>query len=185
MGVICLFKNGCEFLKKFFAVDRAQKLTENTFISLTKYSDVNPRELQIHVDELYPHGVSVHGERYLINSNSHGQISSPAIELLFEYVRKAYFPEVSSRFQSFFACETLSEAQAFKTRYGNEENPIFEILSSNKCFRGNMNLLNNNRTSLVCSYIAHEYWKGSQGPDSQPFWELLLELPVTVGKQIE
>ncbi len=172
-------------MRKFYAVDRAKKLTENSVISLTKFGDVTPPMLQEHVDELYPHGVSVHGERYLINSNSHGQISSPAIELLFEYVRKAHFPEIGSRFQSFFACETIAEAQLFKAAYGDEENPIFEVFTSNKFFRGNMELLNNNQSNLVCSYLAHEYWKGSQGPNEQPFWELLLELPVTIGQRIE
>lgn len=172
-------------MNTFYAVDRTHQLAEGMTISLTKYDDVQPNELQEHVDILFPDGFSVHGKRYLLENSSHGNISEPAIELLFEYVRQAHFPEITSRFQSFFACETLEDARTFKIGFGDSESRIYEINTENSYFRGNMNLLDNSRTSLVCSYFAHDFWKGNAGPIPHVFWELMLELPVTVGNRIE
>ncbi|GAB2901710.1 hypothetical protein GCM10027180_34830 [Microbulbifer echini] len=59
------------------------------------------------------------------------------------------------------------------------------MYTENRHFRGNINLLNNDQTSLVCSQFAHAYWKGQQGPFPYCFWEVLLELPVTIGQRIE
>ncbi|EOW9210583.1 TPA: DUF2441 domain-containing protein [Vibrio cholerae] len=171
-------------MKKFYTVDRLGTLSSGTVIDITKYDDVNPKVLQSHVDELFPNGVSAHGENYLLKKGSHGQISSSAIELLFEYVRRAHLPEIKSRFECSFACESIDEAMAFRNRFGQPSDRIFEVLSDKPYFKGNMVLLDNNQTSLVCSYFADEYWKGNQGPIPESFWEILLELPVTIGDQV-
>jgi hypothetical protein len=171
-------------MKKFYTVDRVGTLSSGTVINITKYDDVNPKALQVHVDSLFPSGVSFHGENYLLKNDSHGKISSSAIELLFEYVRRSNFPEIPSRFECSFACETIEEAKVFRTNFGQPTDRIFEVFSEGSYFKGNMVLLENNQTSLVCSYFADEYWKGNQGPNPDCFWEVLLELPVTIGEQV-
>ncbi|MBV1839302.1 DUF2441 domain-containing protein [Photobacterium ganghwense] len=171
-------------MNKFYTVDRKGSLSTGTVIELTKYDDVNPKVLQEHVDSLFSNGVSSHGENYLLKNGSHGQISSSAIELLFEYVRRANFPEIPSRFECSFACETIDEAVKFRAAFGNPTDPIYEVFSENSFFKGNMALLDNDQTSLVCSYFADEYWKGNQGPRPSCFWEVLLQLPVTIGDQV-
>jgi hypothetical protein len=170
----------------FYTVDRVGNLSDGLEISLTKHEDIRPPELSLHVNKLYPDGVSAHGERYLLQSESRGNIASPAIELLFEYVRQSYFPDKPSRFQSFYACASVAEAQEFKRLYGSANNSIWEVKTDNNYFSGNMRLLDNNQTSLVCSYISHEYWNGNKGPkELHGIQELLLELPVTIGSKIE
>jgi hypothetical protein len=171
-------------MNKFYTVDRMNLLSTGTVISLTKYDDVDPIELQEHVDLLFPNGVSSHGENYILKNGSHGLISSSAIELLFEYVRRSNFPEIASRFQCTFACETLEEAEKFRSAFGLPTNKIFEVFTENSYFKGDMTLLDNNQTSLVCSYFADEYWKGNSSPASENFWELLLQLPVSIGNQV-
>lgn len=172
-------------MKKFYSVDRVGTLQEGMVIVLMRYSDVSPPFLQTHVDYLFPDGLSMHGERYLINNNSKGNIASPAIELLFENVRRANFSECPSRFQSFFACCSIEEARTFRNTYGSNDSQIFEVYTENRFFKANMCLLGNNHTNLVCSYLAHEYWAGNSGPpELSEFTEILLELPVTIGPKI-
>ena len=171
-------------MKIFFAVDRTDFLKEGKIISLAKYNDITPIELQRHVDDMFPEGLSHHGDRYFLTNNSVGTIASPAIELLFEYVRRAHFPTAISRFQSFFACETEAEAVSFKNIYGSSTDSIYEIYTNNNYMKVNMNLLINNNTTLVCSHFAHEYWSGSSSTLPNPFWEMLLELPIRIGKKL-
>lgn len=172
-------------MQTFFTVDRAGLLRENLEISLTKHQDIKPQELQLHSNSLYPDGVSFHGATYLIKPNSRGNISSPAIELLFEYVRRSNFPQMPSRFQSFFACATLAEAQQFRVNFGRPEQQIWTVYSQEDSFRVNMKLLDNNQTTLYCSYLAHEYWQGNAGPTQLgQFWEMILRLPVKIGQRV-
>ena len=154
-------------------------------ISLARYTDGVPPYLQAHVDQLFPDGLSIHGKRYLIDPDSRGNLPSAAIELLFEHVRRASFSECPSRFQSFFACTSIEDAHEFRKSYGNESVSIFEIYTENEFFKGNMRLLDNNQTNLVCSYLAHEYWTGNPGPSELVgLTEVLLNLPVTVGPRV-
>jgi len=153
-------------------------------ISLTKYTDISPIHLQEHVNKMFPEGVSHHGDKYFLLDNSAGNISSPAIELLFEYVRQAHFPNAISRFQSFFACETKGEAIHFRNIYGNEKDSIYEIYTANDYMKVNMMLLGNNQTTLIYSHFAHEYWNGHASELPNPFWEVLLKLPVTIGSKL-
>lgn len=171
-------------MKKFYTVDRFGSLNEGDVIDLQYHDDVNPSHFQEHVDSMFSDGFSKHGDRYILKSDSIGNVSSPAIELLFEYVRQAHFPNVTSRFQSFFACETQHEASLFRGRFGQGTEKIYEVFTENEYFKGNMNLLNNNQTSLVCSYLGHEYWKGNTLNEFDDFWEILLTLPVTIGSEV-
>ena len=173
-------------MERFFAVDRDCSLKEGMVLELCRYTDVSPTELQLHVDRLFPDGLSLHGKRYLLSSDSRGTIASPMIELLFENVRRAHFPDKPSRFQSFFACFSLEEARQFQAAYGNADSPIWEIYTDGHYCKGNMRLLNSDQTILICSYLAHEYWSGSEGPAVlSGLTEVLLKLPVTVGVQVK
>src|SRR5690554_2731854 len=173
-------------LDRFFAVDRAGTLIEGMVLELVRHADVEPDFLQAHVDNLYPSGLSAHGEQYLLRNDSRGNLASPIIELLFENVRKAHFPDRPSRFQSIFACCSIEEARQFRSSYGEINSPIWEVYTEGPVFKGNMRLLDNNQTSLICSYLAHEYWSGHDGPaELSGLTEVVLELPVTVGARVE
>lgn len=173
-----------EFVKKFYTVDRANRLNEGDVISLQHHDDVAPDFLQNHVDKMFSEGFSFHGEQYLLKNDSRGNISSPSIELLFEHVRQAHFPSITSRFQSFFACESYEEAIKFRNEFGSDSNKFYEVFTENEHFKGNMNLLNNNQTSLLCSYLSHQYWEGNSIAELGEFWEVLLSLPVTIGPAV-
>jgi hypothetical protein len=167
-------------MPQFYSLDRLGTLNENIEIGLTCYSDISPAELQQHVDLLFPDGLSRHGERYFLKNYMSPRLSAPSIEMLFEYVRRACYPERPSRFQSMFAFESLNEAVAFKSRYGNGQGTIWQI-ESIEYFKADMGLLVFGNTILVHSYLAHKYWKGEAGQN--PIWEVLLIPPIRVIKR--
>jgi hypothetical protein len=164
-------------MAKFYTVDRHGSLRKGLIVQLQRYTDVNPPELQAHVDHLFPDGVSSHGEYYFLKNSSHPKLASPNIEVLFEYVRRAFYPHRPSRFQSFFAFQHMSEAEAFRNAYGDPANRIW-LAEAPVAFVADMRLLTTGTSILVYSYFAHKYWEGEASPD--PIWECLLLPPVRV-----
>lgn len=165
---------------ELYTVDRLGSLTEGLECTLTRHDDISPPFLAGHVGQLFPEGVSNHGERYFLQNEAKALIASPMLELLFEQVRRASFPERPSRFQSMFAVETLEEALQFRSRYGGAA--IYAV-TADITFRADMSLLNGENSTLVTSWLAHRYWDGKAGP-TNAFWEWLMKCPVKVGNRV-
>lgn len=165
---------------EFYTVDRVGTLYEGSECGLVKYSDINPPCLGIHVDELFPDGISTHGERYFLRNDARTQVVDPMLELLFDQVRRAAYLDRPSRFQSMFAVGSLAAAHQFQAQYGG--GAIYRV-SADVIFRGDMNLLNAGNSTLVTSWFAHQYWRGEAG-SKDPFWEWLLKCPVKVGERV-
>lgn len=162
---------------KYFTIDRNGGLQEGQTISLIRYNDVNPPDLQMHVDMLFPEGVTNHGERYMLNSMTQANSINGVLDLLFEYVRRSNYRACPSRFQSIFGFDSIEQANQFRNKYGKPNDLIWEI-ESNNAFKADMNLLTLGTSLLVLSYNAHRYWQGIQSDD--PFWEYLLIPPIKV-----
>src|SRR5437867_2966643 len=129
-------------MPRFFHVDRRGTLTDGALIELVRHDDVSPPTLQAHVDTLFPDGVTEHGRQYFVGFQVIGPVQEPAIELLFEYVRRAGFPERPSRFQSVFAFETVDEARRFRGEMGAAGASIWEVeVEAETAFRADMNYL--------------------------------------------
>lgn len=169
-------------MKTLFTVDRCGQLKAGMILDLIIFKDIQPPDLQNHVDSMFPKGISCHGDNYLLKNSSLANITSPAIELLFEYVRRSIFPQKPSRYSSIFGIETIEDANLFNERYGQNKGTIWEI-ESKDWIRCNMNLLTFTCSTLVCSYYAHKYWNGEPGP-IDAFWEILLIPPVKVLCQV-
>jgi hypothetical protein len=172
---------------RYFHLDRNARLAEGAVIRRVSYTDVEPASLQVHVDEMFPNGVTAHGERHFVASQAL-PIQERGIELLFEYVRRAHFPERPSRFESVFAFDTLSNAQRFRDEFGTPDAVIWEI-QAERMFRADMNYLRFvDHSTLRDSYYAHRYWSGeSSTPDfgQPPSWEILLETPAETIKRVD
>lgn len=137
----------------------------------------------------YPSGISLHGESYLFGFPSFAEHSgnkefvhvSPMIEAIFEQVRRADFPTLPSRFVSMFAWQDLENAYKFKSNYHNQDANIFEV-ESEEYFLGDMSLLTIGGQVMNSFELAYKYWSG--GRTDNPFIEVLLPLPVSIGKLI-
>jgi len=163
----------------FYTVDRRGSLQQGQTIELTRFDDIEPPALQEHLNMLFPDGVTTHGDNSFVKNDTHFQVSSYTIELVWENVRRAHFPTNPSRFQSVFAVETLDAAQAFRSVFGHPTHKIW-IVESQSSFRANMELLRTLNTALMTSYLAHLYWS-QQSPVGHPeYWEILLTPPVHV-----
>lgn len=178
-------------MARFYHLDRGNKLEVGQSIDLVKINDINCRDnpmftqtLQSHFYNLFPNGVTSHGDGYFASSSEYA-IISPAIELLYEYVRKANFKDKPSRAESFFAVKSLNDIQRFADMYRINiyECSIWEVECENY-HRGDMNLLKILPSNLITSYFANEYWSGGTADDPQPFWEYLLTTPVKIVRKI-
>jgi hypothetical protein len=173
-----------------YHVDRKQTLVSGQVLELTRFNDIlltgrgvtDPTLLQRHVDDMFPQGVSRHGDQYFLGHQSLATVASPSIELTFEYVRRAYFPDKPSRFVSWFAADSLDGARAIRTRYFQGVGRIWHV-TGGTAFRADMQLLHLRGSILQISQNAHTYWSGAGGQNPQ--WEYLLTAPVTVLELIE
>jgi len=169
-------------MNTYNTVDRAGTLREGLVINLVKYNDIEPVHLQEHVNSMFPEGVSRHGEHFFLRYDSLTSQTSPSIEIFFEYVRRAFYSDKPSRFQSFFAFLSVDDAIRFREDFGSDKNSIWEV-QARKSFQADMNLLKCGDTILMYSYLANKYWQGEPGPD--PFWEVLLLPPVQILRKID
>lgn len=162
----------------FYHVDRNLSLSKGQTIQLVRYTNIRPPVFQRHVDMMFPAGVSSHGNDYFLNNKSSSSIASPNIELVFEYVRRAFYESRPSRFQSFFAFSTKGAALLFRKNYCGSTGKVWEVTAPHS-FTTDMTLLTRRDSILIFSYRAHLYWQGQpSGPN--PEWEVLLTPPVTI-----
>jgi hypothetical protein len=141
-------------------------------------------DLRAHVAELFPDGLSLHGWQYMVerhdfirptNSDALFVNHNMVVELVFEYVRRAVFPSRCSRFQSFFAWESLEMARAFR----KEGQALYRVESSS-IFRADQSWLTLGVQNAIASLSAHRYWSGapSRGKYSLPrpsaLWSALI-----------
>jgi hypothetical protein len=176
-----------------YSVDRLGQLQAGMSLELIRYANVQPPVLQVDVDAWFPEGVTSHGERYLLRP-APAFMFEPNIELTCELIRRAEFPNLPSRFQSAFGCKSLAEAKLFLAEFGPacRGAQIFEVETDVEPFRADMRCLNIQGSILVAAYGARRYWR--QDPNKMelfpgvlptaPFWELLLQPPVRVLRQV-
>jgi len=178
---------------KAYTVDRLTRLSARATLDRTIHTTIQPPSLQAHIHSLFPLGVTEHGNGYLLNSKQSAIAVSANIELLFEYVRRSHYWSAPPRFESIFACETLADAQQFRSApgWGNARAPIWEVETNAAPFRADMTCLTLRGSILLASYVAQRYWghldndfASLGGPPTPPFWELLLPPPVKVIKRV-
>ncbi|MCO7218006.1 DUF2441 domain-containing protein [Halomonas sp. OfavH-34-E] len=171
-------------MKTFYTVDRARTLSPGQVLSPFR-NGVSEEPFRTFLDDLFPNGISRHGQQYLENPNCAFSSREGALELYFEEVRKRCYQELPSRFESIFCCESADEAIEMRGMLHNPGVPIFEVKVDGSIHRANMSLLNNVGSILSLSHRAHEYWQGVEGGvDQGPVWEIIAKLPVEVGQRI-
>lgn len=166
----------------YFHVDRGAQLCQGQRINLQKLEFPTSPDLDLHCNSQLLNNVSFHGKQYL-NSQVKAGNGEAAIELIWEYVRRAHFPNKPSRYGATFAWRTKEEAEAFLEIAGPNIAKIWRIDAA-ESFIANMSLLNIGTSAIRASQFAHAYWEGSVGPVinglQKPAWEVLLTGNLTV-----
>lgn len=168
----------------FYTLDRRGVLRENETFQLNHIPTANPHQNPIYEAGLSNHGVVYHSEFGIHNQ---ANIASGVIEYSLELVRQLHFPQKPSRLQSMFACEELDHAKHFRGLTQSKiSTPIFEVTTENY-HRGDMNIYNAGCSMAEFHHRIMAYWQGetfSLSPDYVPFWEIVIPLPVTIGRQV-
>lgn len=183
---------------KYYTVDSARSLAPYSQISLGIYTPDTPVKTDF-LNQIHPEGLSKHGYNYLYNpevvmNSLTGASNSLLVGLIFELVRRSYFPEKPSRYQSLFACEHFSDAKRFRALLSKEKGKqeiesasIYEVITESAVHRGDMNLLGTNCSVLELYQRAHLYWSSEESPHKladEPLWEILIPLPTLVGQRV-
>lgn len=175
----------------FYHVDRLGLLQENQTILLSKDFPHYLNSYKKTILKLYPDGLSNHGLQYgtipiqPINQYELHLRENQIIENIFELNRQIYFPNILSRFQSFFCFKSLKEAIDFFSNeletYPNIQ--IFEINTSDKnIFIGDMQWLNGT-TVITAHENSIKYWSGTLSDN--PKIEILVKPPIKIGLKIQ
>ncbi|TKV76728.1 DUF2441 domain-containing protein [Rhizobium sp. AU243] len=173
---------------RLFSADR-RGLYGNGPLVLTKrtygiFREIEPTQLyskeaiEHHIQELFPEGLSIHGWLHIAHTArfGDGMHSDAAMEIVFEYVRRAVFPHMPSRMQCFFAFDDLDRVLSFASLTHNVIRVV--ELRSERIVRLDMNWLKMAPQVAGLSFFAHQYWSGT--PTASPDWEYLLFPPVDV-----
>ncbi|WP_151742978.1 DUF2441 domain-containing protein [Acinetobacter sp. TUM15113] len=190
------------FMTTYFTVDRINRVNEGDVFSLiTDFSATHCFEFEgffTHEDnynligEYYPNGISRHGQSYLCGypsfakktKNNQFVPKDDVIEAIFELVRRLEFPELPSRMSSMFAWQSLNDALAFANSNHIGGFKIHEVeTESENIFIGDMNFLKTGGQVINSYVLARKYWSGETS--SSPILEVLIPLPVTIGKEVE
>lgn len=169
-----------------YTVDRIGFYSQNKNPGLINRR-LNQPELDGYIGSLFPDGISPHGIRYFWSSQCDAMLSS--LELHLEMHRRALNPEKPSRMTSIFCCQTLEEALIFRQHHGEPGHPIYEVVcDESKIHIGDMETLKHGGSVLILSHHISLYWSGEDlrefDPNHQPFYEVLVPLPVTIGRQV-
>jgi hypothetical protein len=170
-------------VKTFYTVDRRGTLTPEQLLTLIK-PNINPPELQLIAEKFSPNGYSVQGDAYFLSGHAMSTDRSVMIDFSLELYRRSFFPDKPSRYSSMFACTTRDDAEIFKRKFSTPAAHIYEITCLEKDFHvGDMSLLTNDATNLTYASLLDHYWAGTT-INATPFWEVLIPLPVNVGKRV-
>ena len=192
---------------KYYHIDRNNTLFEGQIISTQKNFIPNNSDGIFLVEKLFPNGVSMHGAHYL-NDNAYFFYRTKALieeiynsnninsiyfaEYAFELIRRLFFPSKPSRYESLFALENLNDIKMW-SELTNTNYRVFEIETEDVFQTFDANFIRGglcfNAKELYQGFspslnfkLAFSYWAGEKSDVPKP--EVLLPLPVTIGKQI-
>lgn len=180
-------------MAEFYHVSRAD-ISSLKELDLIKFDGVieaekfyNPEEFKLYKSELYPDGISKHGEIYLHNvfkATGPNLAFTPnefLIETAFELTRRLKFPNRKSRFECTFACLTIEDAKKIRVEQFNNAGKIYKV-SCDKFSIADMNLLRQGGSIIGIQIMAEKYWSGIKSQN--PFLEVLMETPIKIIEEI-
>lgn len=172
-----------------YHLDRSEKLKEGYELHLLDTS----ANLDDQIVELYGFNKVSHWGKlcyeYLLNPFTFTDINSMnsfQIDLQAEIIRKQFYSNMPSRFKSIFAVKQISDFIPWAKYFSINQCPhIFEIeCDASQCIELDATYLKGGITCNPNSQIEslHKYWSGQLS--NSPLLELLIPLPVTIGRSI-
>lgn len=175
-----------------FTVDRRGSLDEGQLLERVRI-ELSPAEIDIdkHLSHEYSEGLSQHGVSYLFRADQDPALfQNQGIEHFFELARRIYRPNAPSRFQSMFGTESVEEARVFRDEMarnnaGPADAPIRELHFETDAIRVDMLGLNQTTVaSRAITYRTMRYWRGEPNGAVSCQWELIIPLPIRVGRTV-
>lgn len=169
-----------------YHVDREQSLAKGQIVGFYK----NESDNSFMTANMFPDGLSYHGLHYTDESlqNVGGNNASFYIlEYELELIRRIYFPNLPSRYQSFFAVENIDELKKWGSIL-DKNNTVWKIeFKDNNFIKRDSNLLipalsnsqnNINFSAKESFFYYYSYWNGDT--TSNPRFELLIKPPIKI-----
>lgn len=172
-----------------YHIDRNNNI-HNNYLELNTSEFLDVCQLSKYFNMMYENGLSNHGITYLSDINAFQNLqefNNMMIEHFVEFVRVIKFPNIPSRFQCLFAIPSLEDINKWPELSGDYS--IYEIeydtdkvaiLDANQLNGG----INTNGNYSPCTNIvyAEKYLSGELS--ESPKLEILIPLPVKIGKKI-
>lgn len=152
-------------------------LNSNTYAT---HFNMTP-EFRVELYNLYDGRLSEHGIKYVFPSapitDTHPDRNLYQIEYNFEYYRRKLFPNLTSRFQSYFACSNLDNAREYRQRFFHGVGQIY-LIESERVFEADCSHLQVTISMDDNESLAVKYWSGVLS--SNPVTELLIAGEVNI-----
>ena len=175
-----------------YHIDRGHSLSDGQTLDLQKPYEDYPKHLE-YIKALFPSGkVGMLGKKYTYpnygdSADNHNYIQ----ETIFELVRQKWFPDMPSRFRSFFSLESIEDVKHWLSFFVNDnatepiiwEVEVKDVLVLDAYWRD----VRNTRTDLDPAhsfYAANQYWSKQHYHES-PRLEILSSFPVKVIRKVD
>lgn len=175
-----------------YHIDRHNSLIEGQTVNLNKYPSGNA-EFTFFAEKMFPQGISQHGYNYMCSTPKNsiqGETSFTIMEFELELIRRSFFSNMPSRYQSFFAVESIenirlwldiitSPFKVYKIEFSKSQYEQFDSQLLNLGLLGYDPL---SYSPCLDFSKAFAYWSQQSTPD--PRYELLITPPIKVLKEI-
>ena len=174
-----------------YHVDRANTLTAGQIIDYRQANLASdaPDYLKTGIEKFFEGGISRHGQEYLqrpilVSGNPITVESDTYLEVILELIRQKMYPDLPSRYQSFFAYGSIDQAKAwFNPNLPYITTSIWEVESEKSC-KFDIGWLKTGRNVAESFHYAINYWEGNTYTEA-PEPEYLLKLPVKVIRRVQ
>lgn len=174
-----------------YHIDRTNSLSKGQIIDLFQYPK-SKDSFSFMAETLFNGYISKHGYFYLSDvgfDDQYPPLAASCIEMELELIRRSFFPEKLSRFQSFFAFESLNSLSAWMPFFKSYNCRLWEIEFFHAHYeKHDAGLIPHFHSddrpyspslTFQCGY---EYWSGKFSKN--PIYELLIKPPVLIKQEI-
>lgn len=175
---------------KLYHIDRLGTINAGQTLELQKNLYIGNPKKQECLDKIIPYygeGLSRHGIHYLFNnelSNNNVMPLSNVMDIIFEYERMLNYSNKLSRYESFYAFDSIGVKTFIKNNNLSESfYKIYEV-ESDYYEKYNMSLISGEAHYNIAA-MAKIYWENGEDPYNRPIInEYLLKFPIKIIREI-